>query len=250
MIEAERIAKSYGSRVALAATSIRFESGTTTALIGPSGCGKSTLLRILVGLVTPDDGRVLYDGAPLTEATSQSLRRRIGFVLQDGGLFPHLSARRNVTLLADVLGQPAARSAARLEEVADLVRIPRARLDAAPGDLSGGERQRVSIARALFMDPPWMLLDEPLGALDPITRRGLQDELRQLFGRLKKTVVVVTHDLGEAAFLGSRVVLMQDGRIVQAGAPRELVEHPATPFVTEFLAAQRTPSELEELSAR
>ena len=169
------------------------------------------------------------------------LRRRAGYVLQDGGLFPHLTARKNVSLLADVLGRPADASAARIAELAELVRLPAAILSSFPHDLSGGERQRVSLMRALMLDPEWVLLDEPLGALDPITRRALQSELREIFGRLKKTVVLVTHDIGEAVYFGDTIVLMREGHIVQRGTARELRESPAEPFVSEFIHAQRSP---------
>ena len=244
MIEVQEVEKSYGGAYALRPTSIRFEAGTTTSIIGPSGCGKSTLLRIIAGLIQANAGKVVYDGQVLTAENVNELRLRTGFVLQDGGLFPHLTAHRNVTLVAEVLGRGTASSRAdRVRELASLVRLPEARLANHPRDLSGGERQRVSMMRALFLDPSWVLLDEPLGALDPITRRGLQTELRSIFGRLKKTVILVTHDMGEAAYLGDRVLLMRGGRVVQEGTARELAEQPAEPFVSEFLRAQRSPLE-------
>ncbi|MEO6418883.1 MAG: ATP-binding cassette domain-containing protein [Polyangiaceae bacterium] len=253
MLEVQGIKKSYpahdggpnGSRSpgesALAATTLSFEAGSTTVLIGPSGCGKSTLLRIVLGLVEPDEGRVLFDGEALTRENAEVLRRRTGYVLQEGGLFPHLTAKKNVSLLADVLGRPEATSAARIAKLAELVRLPLQILSAFPHDLSGGERQRVSLMRALMLDPEWVLLDEPLGALDPITRRALQSELRDIFARLKKTVILVTHDMGEAAYFGDVIVLMRKGKIVQRGTARELLESPAEPFVSEFIRAQRSP---------
>ena len=247
MIEVKQIEKTYSRSTALAPTSIRFEAGTTTSIIGPSGCGKSTLLRIVAGLIKADRGKVVYDGEVLTEQNVNALRLRTGFVLQDGGLFPHLTARRNVTLLAEVIGRGTeATREARVRELAGLVRLPEARLSNHPRDLSGGERQRVSMMRALFLDPSWVLLDEPLGALDPITRRGLQTELRTIFGTLNKTVILVTHDMGEAAYLGDRVLLMRAGKVVQEGTARELAEQPAEPFVSEFLRAQRSPLEEED----
>lgn len=252
MLEVQGIKKTYAlhgragahparADAALAATTLGFPSAATTVLIGPSGCGKSTLLRIILGLIEPDEGRVLFDGVALTRANAELLRRRTGYVLQDGGLFPHLTARKNVSLLADVLGRPADVSAQRIAELAGLVRLTSATLDAFPHDLSGGQRQRVSLMRALMLDPEWVLLDEPLGALDPITRRALQTELREIFARLKKTVILVTHDMGEAAYFGEAIVLMREGKVVQRGTARELLESPAEPFVSEFIRAQRSP---------
>ncbi len=252
MLEVQGIKKSYaasnghdGSRStnesALSPTTLSFGTGSTTVLIGPSGCGKSTLLRIILGLIAPDEGRVLFDSEALTAANAEQLRRRTGYVLQDGGLFPHLTAMKNVSLLADVLGRREDESRARIAELAELVRLTPKTLAAFPHDLSGGERQRVSLMRALMLDPEWVLLDEPLGALDPITRRALQSELRDIFARLKKTVILVTHDMGEAAYFGEVIVLMRKGKIVQRGTARELLESPAEPFVSEFIRAQRSP---------
>jgi osmoprotectant transport system ATP-binding protein len=238
-IEAARITKRYGDRTALAPTSIAFAPKTTTAIVGPSGCGKSTLLRVLSGLVEPDAGEVRYEGVLLGKNTLEAIRRKTGFVLQDGGLFPHLTARANVRLLADVLGRDRDQTSARVLELAELVKLSAARLDVRPSQLSGGERQRVSLMRALALDPSFLLLDEPLGALDPITRRGLQTELRAIFARLGKTVIVVTHDMGEAAYLAGTIALLRDGAIVQVGTARELAHSPAEPFVTDFIEAQR-----------
>jgi osmoprotectant transport system ATP-binding protein len=246
MLQLKGVTKSYGGAAALHPTDLDVPAGRTTVLIGPSGCGKSTLVRLMAGLIRPDAGTVTFDGEPVTEDNARALRRRIGFVVQDGGLFPHLTARGNATLMARHLGWDAARVAARLAELAELTHLPADRLDSYPAQLSGGQRQRVSLMRALMLDPNLLLLDEPLGALDPLIRSDLQADLRGIFQRLNKTVVLVTHDLGEAGYLGDRLVLMQAGRVVQAGTLAELVHHPADPFVTRFINAQRQPEGLRE----
>lgn len=233
--------QTYGARAALASTTLAFADAQTTVLIGPSGCGKSTLLRTLVGLIAPDTGRVLMDDIALTQANATAQRHKIGYVLQDGGLFPHLTAERNVTLLACFLKQPPAQIEARMQELAALVQLPAEALGRYPAALSGGQRQRVGLMRALMLDPPLLLLDEPLGALDPITRSELQSQLKDIFARLHKTVVLVTHDMGEAAYFGDTIVLMREGHIVQAGTLADLLERPAEPYVTSFIRAQRSP---------
>jgi osmoprotectant transport system ATP-binding protein len=235
------VAKVYAGRPALGPLSLDLPAGRTTVLIGPSGCGKSTLLRLLIGLVRPDSGAVLFDGVPVVPDTVRSVRLRVGYVIQDGGLFPHLTARGNVTLMARHLGRDRDEVARRVDELAALTRFPPEGLDRHPDQLSGGQRQRVGLMRALMLDPDALLLDEPLGALDPLVRADLQAELRDIFRALGKTVVLVTHDLGEAAFFADRVVLLRDGRIVQQGSPADLWHRPADPFVTRFVQAQRGP---------
>jgi osmoprotectant transport system ATP-binding protein len=231
--------KTFGGVQALAPTTLEVATGETTVLIGPSGSGKSTLLRLMIGLVHPDAGQVQFGDLALGPSTVQAIRRRIGYVVQEGGLFPHLSARDNVALLARHLGWPAARIEARLGELGALTRLPPELLDRYPAQLSGGQRQRVGIMRALMMDPDLLLLDEPLGALDPLVRADLQDDLLAAFRSLGKSVVMVTHDLDEAAFFGHRLVLLRDGRVVQVGTLDDLAHAPADPFVTRFLHAQR-----------
>src|SRR5262245_59185 len=206
MFELRGVSKRYGDSVALGPTDLDVPAGRTTILLGPSGCGKSTLLRLLVGLIVPDAGKVLFDGTPVTPATALGLRPRMGYVIQDGGLFPHLSARGNITLMARYLGWERSRLDARVAELAELTRFPADGLDRYPAQLSGGQRQRVGLMRALMLDPRALLLDEPLGALDPMVRSELQDDLRQIFRALGKTVVMVTHDLGEADFFADRIV--------------------------------------------
>ncbi|MEM6572220.1 MAG: ATP-binding cassette domain-containing protein [Planctomycetota bacterium] len=232
--------KAFSDEVAVDGVDLSIASGATTVLIGPSGCGKSTLLRLLLGLVAPTSGSVTFEGSPVDPTDALAQRRRMGYVIQGGGLFPHLSAEGNVTLLARHLGWDADRLAARIAEVCDLARLERGLLGRFPLQLSGGQRQRVALARALFLDPGVLLLDEPLGALDPIVRSDLQDELRATFDDLGKTVVLVTHDMGEAAFFADRIVLMKDGRVVQEGTFDELDGAPADPFVTRFIGAQRS----------
>jgi osmoprotectant transport system ATP-binding protein len=241
LIALENVSKQYGDRIALHPASLEFETARTTVLIGPSGCGKSTLLRMIVGLVRPDSGRVLVDGEAVTQETLARIRHAIGYVIQDGGLFPHLTARGNLTLLARTLGRPLPDIAARIRELCALTGIPEDLLSSYPQQLSGGQRQRVGLMRALMLDPPFLLLDEPLGALDPVTRYELQSELKTIFARLARTVVMVTHDMAEAAYFADALVLMREGRIVQRGALEELLERPAAPYVTEFMRAQRAP---------
>jgi osmoprotectant transport system ATP-binding protein len=240
MLTLHAVTKVYSGVQVLHPTDLTVATGRTTVLIGPSGSGKSTLLRLMAGLVAPTAGTVLLDGVPVTPATARALRRRIGFVVQDGGLFPHLTARGNVTLMARHLGRDRNEIDARLGELAELTHFPVSRFDAYPVELSGGQRQRVSLMRALMLDPKLLLLDEPLGALDPLIRSELQGELRDIFRSLGKTVVLVTHDLSEAAFLGDKLVLLQAGNVVQEGTFDDLVNRPADSFVTKFVNAQRS----------
>jgi osmoprotectant transport system ATP-binding protein len=240
MVVLENVSKVYDGHAAVSPVSLEFGERRVTVLIGPSGCGKSTLLRMIVGLIAPDTGRVLIGGEALTAESVLRLRHGIGYVIQEGGLFPHLTAEENVMLLARFLGRERQWISGRAAELAELARLPAAFLKRFPRDLSGGQRQRVSIMRALMLDPPLLLLDEPLGALDPITRYELQEELKRLFGVLGKTVVLVTHDMNEAAHFGDHIVLLREGRIVQQGGLADLLARPAEPFVGQFIRAQRT----------
>lgn len=239
MLEVDGVTRRFGGKVAVDDVSLTVGEAATTVLIGPSGCGKSTLLRLMNGLLWPDRGRVHIDGAPLTPEVALSIRRRIGYVIQDGGLFPHLTARENVTLMPRWIGMPKRDIDRRLDELVDLTRFPGDGLDRYPSEISGGQAQRVALMRALMLDPRLLLLDEPLGALDPMVRAGLQRDLRAIFRRLGKSVVLVTHDLAEAVFFADTVVLMRGGRVVQEGPPADLITRPASPFVEEFVGAQR-----------
>lgn len=236
----QQVTHRHGQAIALDQVNLDIARGRTTALIGPSGAGKSSVLRLLLGLEWPERGQVRFEGVPLQRATLLQQRRRIGYVIQEGGLFPHLSAGENAALLARSLGWPRARIGARLTELAQLCQLPMELLARFPAELSGGQRQRVGLIRALMLDPPVLLLDEPLGALDPIVRHDLQTQMRELFGQLHKTVVLVTHDVAEAAYLADTLVLMRAGRVLQQGSARDLLEHPLDDFVTRFLTAQRT----------
>jgi osmoprotectant transport system ATP-binding protein len=239
MIELKGVSKSYGGQVVLPQLDLAIVPGRTTVLIGPSGCGKSTLLRLMIGLVGPDSGRITIEGEELTPETVLEVRRGLGYVTQDGGLFPHLTARRNVDLIARYLRWDRGRIDDRVAELAELTRFPPDGLDRFPAQLSGGQKQRASMMRALMLDPRVILLDEPMGALDPMVRAELQADLRAIFRRLEKTVVMVTHDLAEAGWFGDEILLLRDGRIIQRGTLRQLVEHPAETFVTRFVSAQR-----------
>ena len=231
------VRKAYGGAVVLHETDLVVGKGASLAIVGTSGSGKSTLLKLVMGLVAPDAGTVQVLGEPMAPATALALRHRIGYVIQEGGLFPHLTARRNVALMAEHLGWETARTAARVDELRSLVSLAPDAMDRYPAELSGGQRQRVGIMRALLLDPPLLLLDEPLGALDAIVRGRLQRDLRGIFQGLGKAVLLVTHDIAEAGLLASEIAVMDAGRIVQRGPMRDLLDRPATSFVRELLGA-------------
>jgi osmoprotectant transport system ATP-binding protein len=241
MIALSGVSKRYRDAVALEPCDLAVAAGTTTVIIGLSGSGKSTLLKIALGLVEPDAGQVWLAGERLGPENALALRRRAGYLVQGGGLFPHLTAAANAGLVARTLGWDRGRIARRLAELAELARLPDEVLERYPAQLSGGQAQRVGLVRALMLDPDVLLLDEPLGALDPMTRRELQDDLRRAFRRLGKTVLLVTHDLAEAAFFADRVLLLRAGRVVQEGTVEDLLLRPADPFAERFVAAQRSP---------
>jgi osmoprotectant transport system ATP-binding protein len=234
------VSRRFDRVTALIDCDLALETGRTTVLIGPSGCGKSTILRLMIGLQAPDAGELRFAGELLDEAHLLTMRRRIGYVIQDGGLFPHLSARENIALMARYLGWDRERVEVRLRELADLTHFPLDALGRFPVHLSGGQRQRVSLMRALMLDPEVLLLDEPLGALDPMIRYELQGDLKHVFSTLGKTVVLVTHDLGEAAYFADTIVLMRAGRIVQRGTLQHMLQEPADDFVRGFIKAQRS----------
>jgi osmoprotectant transport system ATP-binding protein len=240
LVQLSGVTKNYGDAIALHPTDLDFLRGKTTALIGPSGCGKSTLLRLIIRLLDPDAGTIRFDGAPVTGTNISDLRRRIGYVIQDGGLFPHLTARKNILLMATHMKWPPDKMEKRLSELCALTRFPPSALDRFPLELSGGQRQRISLMRALMLSPELLLLDEPLGALDPLVRAALQKDLKEIFARLEQTAILVTHDLAEAAFLGDEIVLMGEGRVVQRGTLEDLRTKPASAFVTDFITAQRS----------
>lgn len=236
----DRVVKRYGPVLAVDEVSLDFGRGATTALIGSSGSGKSTLLRLLLGLEWPDAGRVLIGGKTLDAKAVAALRQRVGYVIQEGGLFPHLTVSGNLALLPRHVGWSRQEISMRVSELADLTRMPASALTRFSAELSGGQRQRVALMRALMLDPEVLLMDEPLGSLDPIVRHELQVQLKRIFADLGKSVILVTHDLAEAAWFADRLVLMRNGRVVQDGNFRALRERPADPFVTRFIDAQRS----------
>jgi len=240
MIVLRHVTKTFGPRRAVEDVSLTVEPGRTHVLLGSSGSGKSTILRLVLGLVRPDAGEVIVqtDGAPGPPT------RPIGYVVQEGALYPHLTAARNVTLPARAAGWAPDRQAARLATLAELVGLEGELLDLHPLQLSGGQRQRVSLMRALMLDPPVLLLDEPLGALDPIARAELQAHLVRVFAELCRTVVLVTHDVREAFVFGATITLLDRGRVVQQGSFADLARTPAHPFVAEFLRAQAPPPDM------
>ena len=239
LVEFRGVTKTFGTAVALNPIDLSLTRGKTTVLIGPSGCGKSTLLRLIIGLLEPDRGTIQFDGTEITPANIAGFRKRIGYVIQDGGLFPHLTARENILLMATHLKRSPIEMDRRITELCSLTQFPASALDRYPVELSGGQRQRISLMRALALSPELLLLDEPLGALDPLVRAALQKDLKEIFARLKQTALLVTHDLAEAAYLGDEIVLMNEGRVVQRGTLDDLRERPASDFVTEFINAQR-----------
>jgi osmoprotectant transport system ATP-binding protein len=240
MIKLESVEKTYPpGHTALRGVSLEIEEGITLALLGPSGCGKTTTLKLINRLIEPSAGRVLVNGQDVTTLDVVRLRRGIGYVVQEAGLFPHMTAAANVEALPRLLGWPRDRRRARVRELFALMDLDFDGLGVRyPSQLSGGQRQRVGLARALAADPPIVLMDEPFGALDPLTRRRLHAEFLVLQKRLQKTVVLVTHDIEEACLLADRVAVLSHGQIVQLGSPDEIRANPASAFISEFLGLE------------
>jgi osmoprotectant transport system ATP-binding protein len=240
LVHFRAVSKVFGNDVAVSDINLEIPRGQITALIGPSGCGKSTILRLIVGLLTPDTGEIQFDGDPIAPRTIMKIRRRLGYVIQDGGLFPHLTARRNLALQSNLFGKNRDEIEKRIAELCALTKFPSNGLGRYPLELSGGQRQRVSLMRALMLSPELLLLDEPFAALDPLVRVNLQRDLKEICAQLQQTVLVVTHDLPEAAFLANDIVLVNGGRIVQRGSIADLRAKPANEFAREFISAQRS----------
>ncbi|HUS68811.1 MAG TPA: ATP-binding cassette domain-containing protein [Kofleriaceae bacterium] len=240
MLELRKVKKVFpGGAVAVDGVSFEVPTGTITCLLGTSGCGKTTTLKMINRLLEPTAGDILLDGRSVRDGDPVTLRRGIGYVVQKGGLMPHMTARRNVALLEEVKGTAARARASRADELLALVGLAPAEYgDRYPSEMSGGQQQRVGIARALMSDPPVLLMDEPFSALDPITRSRIHEELLRINARLKKTIVIVTHDLAEAFKLGDDIVLMRAGRIVQRGRREDFLERPADDFAAEFIRSQ------------
>jgi len=242
VITLERVSKSYGDgKVAVADLSLEIGDGELTVLVGPSGCGKTTTLRMINRLIEPTSGRILIGGEDILRQDPVVMRRGIGYVIQQGGLFPHRRMFDNVAVVPRLLGWDRARVERRVNELLELVGLePKSYSRRFPHELSGGERQRVGVARALGADPPVLLMDEPFGAVDPVTRQRLQNQFLELQSELKKSIVFVTHDIEEAAKLGDRIaVLSQGGVLEQYGEPGEILGRPGTPFVADFVGTDR-----------
>ena len=248
VIQLSGIEKRYGAHTALAGVSLEVAAGEFVALVGGSGSGKTTLLKTINGLAQPEEGTVRAAGEAVGAAPGWALRRRIGYVFQEVGLFPHMSVAENIAVTPRLLGWPAARIAARVDQLLDLVALPRDMGARRPAALSGGQRQRVGVARALAAEPTLMLMDEPFGALDPLTRDALGGDYRALHERLGLTTVMVTHDMAEAVLLADRIVVLQAGRVVADGAPRDLLAAEADPEVRALIEAPRR--QAERLQAR
>jgi osmoprotectant transport system ATP-binding protein len=245
----DKVSKSYDGRTVLAETSLEIAKGRFVALVGGSGAGKTTLLKLMNGLSTPTSGRVLIEGADIAQRPGPELRRGIGYVFQEIGLFPHMTVDQNIGVTPDLLGWPPAQIAARVDELLDLVALPREVAKRAPSQLSGGQRQRVGVARALAARPSILLMDEPFGALDPVTRTALADDVRALHDQLGLTTVMVTHDVGEALLLADEVVVMADGWALAHASPRELLAGHPDPVVADLIAAPKKQAErLAELA--
>ncbi|MEA2758146.1 MAG: osmoprotectant transport system ATP-binding protein [Methylobacteriaceae bacterium] len=235
MIDFDAVEKSCAGKRVVGPLSLSIPQGALCVLVGPSGCGKSTTLKMINALIVPDAGSISINGKPVLSHPAEELRRGIGYVIQSGGLFPHWRVRDNIATVPRLLRWDEARVAARVNEVAEIAAIDRALLDRFPHQLSGGQQQRIGVARALAADPNVILMDEPFGALDPVTRAALQQELARLHRDTGKTIVLVTHDMDEALALGAMIVVMQSGAVAQSGTPADILAHPASAFVRDFV---------------
>ena len=238
MIDIRNLTKQFGSHTAVDDVSLQVGKGETLVLLGTSGCGKTTTLKMINRLIEPGSGSIRVNGVDVAQQSGPELRRRIGYVIQDGGLFPHYTIAEAIATVPKLLGWMPEKIQERTRDLIDKLQLPDSLLRRYPAELSGGQRQRVGLARALAVRPPVVLMDEPFGALDPFTRRHVRRELFGLSELRETTVVLVTHDVGEALELADRIALMDKGRIVQIGPPSDLLNHPATEFVRDFLDIQ------------
>ena len=252
MITLDRLTKTFGASAqsAVDGLSLIINAGEICVLIGPSGCGKTTPMRMINRMVEPDSGRIEVGGHDVTRIDAVELRRSIGYVIQQVGLFPHMTIGENIATVPKMLGWDAPRIAKRVDELLALVGMePDLYRNRFPRELSGGQKQRVGVARALAADPPVMLMDEPFGAIDPITRARLQDEFLRILRELGKTIVFVTHDIDEAIRMGSRIAILRAGKVVQYDTPERILAHPADSFVEAFVGGDRSLKRLALLTA-
>ncbi|MDQ0088768.1 osmoprotectant transport system ATP-binding protein [Paenibacillus anaericanus] len=239
-VEFKQVSKNYGSGYVLQNFDLIIQSGKIVTIIGPSGCGKTTLLKMINRLIEPEEGTVLVEGKNVSGLDPVELRRDIGYVIQQIGLFPHMTIEQNISIVPRLKGEKKKELLARTEELLQLIGLsPEQFRSRYPHELSGGQQQRIGVARALAANPSIILMDEPFSALDPISRIQLQKELINLNERVKKTIVFVTHDIDEALKIADQIVLLKDGQIIQTGSPAELLDKPANDFVREFLGVER-----------
>jgi len=251
MIDLRELTKRFGETTAVDRLSLTVPRGELLVLLGGSGCGKTTTLKMINRLIEPSGGEILIDGRSATAVPAHELRRRIGYCFQQVGLFPHMTVGENIAITPTLLGWDRDRVAARVETLLDLVELPPATFrDRWPRELSGGQQQRIGVARALAAEPELLLLDEPFGALDPLTRDRLQQSFRAIRAQLGLTAVFVTHDMVEALLLADQIAVMHDGRLVQLGTPSELMQHPADAYVRELMATPLRQAETVEALTR
>lgn len=250
MIAVSAVTKSYGNTKAVNNISFTVSEGENLVLLGTSGCGKTTTLKMINRLIEPDSGSISIDGVNVTNGKPEELRRKIGYVMQNIGLFPHFTIAENISVVPKLLHWAPEKTSKRTQELLEKFKLPENYLQLFPHELSGGQQQRVGLIRALITDPAVLLMDEPFGALDNVTRSGIQEEFKALEEFKRKTIVMVTHDVQEAFELGDRICLMDQGKIVQIGTPKELLFNPANEFVVKFLESQRLVLEFKSTSVK
>ena len=248
IVEIKNLTKKYGDNIVLNNINLNISEGEFIVILGPSGCGKTTLLKIINNLIDFDTGEVFIKGKSIKEIDPIELRRNIGYVIQQIGLFPHLKISQNISYVLDLQKITEEKQIERAEELITLVGLDSSFLNRCPGELSGGQKQRIGVARAIAADPEIILMDEPFGAVDEIVRKSLQEELKQLQKRLKKTIVFVTHDIDEAIKLGDRIIIMNQGQIEQGGSAEDFLFHPANDFIKEFLGLKNFTSYLSQVN--
>ena len=250
MIDVSAVTKSYGNTKAVDTISFTISEGENLVLLGTSGCGKTTTLKMINRLIEPDSGSISIGGVDVSNGKPEELRRKIGYVMQNIGLFPHFTIAENIAVVPKLLHWAPEKTSKRTQELLEKFRLPEKYLQLFPHELSGGQQQRVGLIRALITDPAVLLMDEPFGALDNVTRSGIQEEFKALEEFKRKTIVMVTHDVQEAFELGDRICLMDQGKIVQIGTPKELLFNPANEFVIKFLESQRLVLEFKSTSIK